>query len=151
MSCQVFIETYGCQMNVYDSELVSSILVAGGFKIVNELKQADVTLINTCSVRENANNKVLLIIVININGTKTINHEIIPKPLLHKILSTNVNIIITRNFINAELYNCLNVSMIICVRENPIYTIAGAQICIIYIIYYFNLSPFIFSFFNFLF
>ena len=57
MGCQVFIETYGCQMNVYDSELVSSILVDGGFKIVNELKQADVTLINTCSVLENANNK----------------------------------------------------------------------------------------------
>ena len=59
MSCQVFIETYGCQMNVYDSELVKSILVDGGFNIVNELKKADITLINTCSVRENANNKVL--------------------------------------------------------------------------------------------
>ncbi|MGC6368079.1 MAG: tRNA (N6-isopentenyl adenosine(37)-C2)-methylthiotransferase MiaB [Candidatus Marinamargulisbacteria bacterium] len=59
MSNHVFIETYGCQMNVYDSELVKSILVDGGFNIVNELKKADITLINTCSVRENANNKVL--------------------------------------------------------------------------------------------
>ncbi len=56
---KVFIETYGCQMNVYDSELVESILKSAKFTITNDIISANVALLNTCSVRENANNKVL--------------------------------------------------------------------------------------------
>ncbi|MGA0242134.1 MAG: tRNA (N6-isopentenyl adenosine(37)-C2)-methylthiotransferase MiaB [Candidatus Marinamargulisbacteria bacterium] len=59
MTPAVYIETYGCQMNVYDSELVQSILTSANFSIVPDLDAADVALMNTCSVRENANNKVL--------------------------------------------------------------------------------------------
>ena len=59
------------------------------------------------------------------NGTKTINQEIIPKPLLQRALRRRVNIIITKHLRKAVLYNCLNKSIIICVNENPTYTIAG--------------------------
>ncbi len=53
-----YIETYGCQMNEYDSELVRSILKKGGYGEVEEPEKADVVLLNTCSVREHAHNKV---------------------------------------------------------------------------------------------
>jgi len=53
-----FIETYGCQMNEYDSELVRSILNSEGFTEVDSPDSAGVVLLNTCSVRENAHNKV---------------------------------------------------------------------------------------------
>ncbi len=56
---KVFIETYGCQMNTYDSELVKSILTKKQFEITPDIISANVALLNTCSVRENANNKVL--------------------------------------------------------------------------------------------
>lgn len=54
----VFIETYGCQMNEYDSELAKSILKNNEFKLVETETQADVVMLNTCSVRDNANRKV---------------------------------------------------------------------------------------------
>ncbi|MEE8417403.1 MAG: tRNA (N6-isopentenyl adenosine(37)-C2)-methylthiotransferase MiaB, partial [candidate division Zixibacteria bacterium] len=53
-----YIETYGCQMNEYDSELVRSILKKDGYGEVEEPENADVVLLNTCSVREHAHNKV---------------------------------------------------------------------------------------------
>ncbi len=53
-----YLETYGCQMNEYDSELVRSILGNHGFIETAEPEGADVVLLNTCSVRENAHNKV---------------------------------------------------------------------------------------------
>ena len=56
---QVYIETYGCQMNVYDSELVKSILTESNYLFTDNIQDASVALLNTCSVRENANNKVL--------------------------------------------------------------------------------------------
>ena len=55
---RVYIETYGCQMNVADSEIVLSILAENGYSICYDLKQADVILINTCSIRHNAEQKV---------------------------------------------------------------------------------------------
>lgn len=54
----VYIETYGCQMNEYDSELVRSILLNDGFREVFDAAQSDIVLINTCAVRENAYNRV---------------------------------------------------------------------------------------------
>lgn len=54
----VFIETYGCQMNVNDSEVIASILKASGYAITNEIDKADVILVNTCSIRENAETRI---------------------------------------------------------------------------------------------
>jgi tRNA-2-methylthio-N6-dimethylallyladenosine synthase len=53
-----YIETYGCQMNEYDSELVRSILKKSGYGEVEEPESADVVLLNTCSVREHVHNRV---------------------------------------------------------------------------------------------
>lgn len=55
---KVYIETYGCQMNVNDSEVVASILMANGYAITSNISESDVILINTCSIRENAETRV---------------------------------------------------------------------------------------------
>lgn len=55
----VYVETYGCQMNVADSETVTSILSDAGFHMVYAPDEADVILINTCAVRENAEERVI--------------------------------------------------------------------------------------------
>ncbi len=55
---KVYIETYGCQMNVNDSEVVASILSANGYAITSNINETDVILINTCSIRENAETRV---------------------------------------------------------------------------------------------
>ncbi|MDP6546551.1 MAG: tRNA (N6-isopentenyl adenosine(37)-C2)-methylthiotransferase MiaB [Phycisphaerae bacterium] len=54
----VYLETLGCQMNRLDSELITGQLLAAGYEIVDDLEAADVFLINTCSVRAQAENKV---------------------------------------------------------------------------------------------
>lgn len=54
-----FIETYGCQMNVSDSELVSGILLNAGWDQVSDIDHADLILFNTCSVRQHAEDRVL--------------------------------------------------------------------------------------------
>jgi tRNA-2-methylthio-N6-dimethylallyladenosine synthase len=56
---KLFIETYGCQMNVADSEVVASILQMDGFEPTEKIEEADLILVNTCSVRDNAEQKVL--------------------------------------------------------------------------------------------
>ncbi len=55
---QVFIETFGCQMNEYDTELVRAILKDNGYLFTDSADTADVVLLNTCAIRENAHNKV---------------------------------------------------------------------------------------------
>ena len=55
----VLIKTYGCQMNERDSEQVASMFLAGGYELTKDESQADVILINTCSVREKAELKAL--------------------------------------------------------------------------------------------
>ena len=55
----MYIETYGCQMNVADSQVASAILKASGCSFTDEIKKADVILVNTCSVRDNAEKRVL--------------------------------------------------------------------------------------------
>jgi tRNA-2-methylthio-N6-dimethylallyladenosine synthase len=57
-SRKLYIESYGCQMNFSDSEIVTSILTEEGFDTTSEFEQADVVLLNTCSIRENAEQKV---------------------------------------------------------------------------------------------
>ena len=54
----VYLETYGCQMNVSDSEIVASVLRGSGFGLTRDPDSADVVLINTCAIRENAEQKV---------------------------------------------------------------------------------------------
>ena len=54
----LFIETYGCQMNVADSEVIASVMKMAGYETCDSLEQADAILLNTCSVRENAENKI---------------------------------------------------------------------------------------------
>ena len=53
-SKKTYIESYGCQMNFSDSEIVTSILGKAGFTTTNKLAEADLVLINTCSIREKA-------------------------------------------------------------------------------------------------
>ena len=55
---QLFMETYGCQMNVNDSEVVVSVMQAAGFALCEQIEQADVILVNTCSIRDNAEQRV---------------------------------------------------------------------------------------------
>ena len=55
----VYIKTYGCQMNERDSEQVAAMFLAGGYSFANSELEADVVLINTCSVREKAELKAL--------------------------------------------------------------------------------------------
>ncbi|MDA1333982.1 MAG: MiaB/RimO family radical SAM methylthiotransferase, partial [Bacteroidetes bacterium] len=55
---QVYLETYGCQMNVSDSEIVAAVLRENGYGLTHDLDAADVVLINTCAIRENAEQKV---------------------------------------------------------------------------------------------
>ena len=58
MGKKFYIETYGCQMNVADSEVVAAILTAKGYEHIKDRNEADIILVNTCSVRENAEQRV---------------------------------------------------------------------------------------------
>ena len=53
-SRKLFIESYGCQMNFADSEVVASILAQDGFNTTDKLEEADLVLVNTCSIRDKA-------------------------------------------------------------------------------------------------
>ncbi len=56
---RVYMETYGCQMNVADSDLIGSVLATAGYAMTERADQADVMLINTCAVREKAEDRVI--------------------------------------------------------------------------------------------
>ena len=56
---KLFIETYGCQMNVADSEVVASIMQMAGYEVCESLDEADAVFLNTCSIRDNAEQKIL--------------------------------------------------------------------------------------------
>ena len=55
---KLYIETYGCQMNVADSEVVASVMQMAGYEPCDNADEADAVFLNTCSVRENAENKI---------------------------------------------------------------------------------------------
>src|SRR5699024_3015071 len=52
------IRTYGCQMNEHDTEVMAGILTEMGYEATNDTNEADIILLNTCAIRENAENKV---------------------------------------------------------------------------------------------
>ena len=54
----IYIETYGCQMNFADSEIVASLLQKEGHSVVTDIEQADYVLINTCAIRDNAEQRI---------------------------------------------------------------------------------------------
>ncbi|MBR3528347.1 MAG: tRNA (N6-isopentenyl adenosine(37)-C2)-methylthiotransferase MiaB [Bacteroidales bacterium] len=54
----MFIETYGCQMNLADSEIVGSILTKAGYALIRNIDEADFILINTCAIRDNAEQRI---------------------------------------------------------------------------------------------
>ena len=56
---RVYIETYGCQMNEYDSSMIASMLAGAGYALASDPASADVIIVNTCSVRERAEVRVL--------------------------------------------------------------------------------------------
>ncbi len=56
---RAYVETYGCQMNVSDGELMEGVLAARGYEIVRTPEEADVVLVNTCAIREHAETRVL--------------------------------------------------------------------------------------------
>ncbi len=58
LSQKLYIETYGCQMNVADSEVVASVMKDNGYIVTEDINEADIILVNTCSIRENAEQRV---------------------------------------------------------------------------------------------
>ena len=54
----IYIETYGCQMNFADSEIVASLLQKEGYEVVSDINDADYVLINTCAIRDNAEQRI---------------------------------------------------------------------------------------------
>ena len=56
---RLLIETYGCQMNVADTEVVASIMEMAGYTLCDDLEQADAVFLNTCSIRDNAEQKII--------------------------------------------------------------------------------------------
>ncbi len=73
---RAYVETYGCQMNVSDGELMEGLLAARGYEIVGTPEQADVVLVNTCAIREHAETRVLGR-VSQLNGLKRDNPELV--------------------------------------------------------------------------
>ena len=59
MKIRAYVETYGCQMNISDGELMEGVLEGQGYEIVNAPEAADVVLVNTCAIREHAETRVL--------------------------------------------------------------------------------------------
>lgn len=59
MMKKLFIETYGCQMNVADSEVVAAVMQTIGYEMTDRLEEADAVFLNTCSIRDNAEQKIL--------------------------------------------------------------------------------------------
>lgn len=56
---KLYIETYGCQMNVADSEVVASVMKMAGYEMTEQIDEADAVFLNTCSVRDNAEQKII--------------------------------------------------------------------------------------------
>jgi len=73
---RAYVETYGCQMNVSDGELMEGVLAGRGYEIVHRPEDADVVLINTCAIREHAESRVLGRVA-QLNGLKRARPEMV--------------------------------------------------------------------------
>jgi tRNA-2-methylthio-N6-dimethylallyladenosine synthase len=73
---RAYVETYGCQMNISDGELMEGLLAARGYEIVRTPEEADVVLVNTCAIREHAETRVLGR-VSQLNGLKRDNPDLV--------------------------------------------------------------------------
>jgi tRNA-2-methylthio-N6-dimethylallyladenosine synthase len=73
---RAYVETYGCQMNISDGELMSGHLAAQGYEIVSSPEEADVVLVNTCAIREHAEQRVLGRVA-QLNGIREENPDLI--------------------------------------------------------------------------
>ncbi len=73
---RAYVETYGCQMNISDGELMEGVLSAAGYCIVSAPEEADVVLVNTCAIREHAERRVLGR-VSQLNGLKKVRPELV--------------------------------------------------------------------------
>jgi tRNA-2-methylthio-N6-dimethylallyladenosine synthase len=73
---KAYVETYGCQMNISDGELMSGVLAAEGYELVGSPAEADVILVNTCAIREHAEQRVLGRVA-QLNGLKEANPELV--------------------------------------------------------------------------
>lgn len=72
----LYIESYGCAMNFADSEVVASILLENGYNTTNKEEEADVILINTCSIRENAEQRIRHRLI-HLRANKKRNNELV--------------------------------------------------------------------------
>ena len=63
----IYIKSYGCQMNVYDSNRIKDLFSNKGYKITKDISKADLTVLNTCHIREKAVEKVYCIYIIFCN------------------------------------------------------------------------------------
>ena len=94
---KLYIETYGCQMNVADSEVVASIMQMAGYELCESVEEADAVFLNTCSVRENAENKIYhrLEALNNLrkrrNGNGNVNGNGLREATEHQLERKNVN------------------------------------------------------------
>ncbi len=73
---KAYVETYGCPMNISDGELMSGILASNGFELVERPEEADVVLVNTCAIRDHAEQRVLGRVA-QLNGLKEKNPELL--------------------------------------------------------------------------
>jgi tRNA-2-methylthio-N6-dimethylallyladenosine synthase len=73
---KAYVETYGCQMNISDGELMSGVLASQGYDLVETPDQADVVLVNTCAIRQHAEQRVLGRVA-QLNGLKDKNPELL--------------------------------------------------------------------------
>lgn len=73
---KAYVETYGCQMNISDGELMSGVLASNGYDLVDAPEAADVVLVNTCAIREHAEKRVLGRVA-HLNGLKENNPDLI--------------------------------------------------------------------------
>ena len=73
---RVFIKTYGCQMNVYDSERMVQLLQGCNYQLTSDVKKADLIILNTCSIREKPEHKLYSILG-RLKGLKDKNPDLI--------------------------------------------------------------------------
>jgi len=73
---KLYIETYGCQMNTNDSEVVASVLCNSGFEVTETIEEASLIILNTCAVRDHAENKIFQRLIV-IKKLKTTNHDLL--------------------------------------------------------------------------